>query len=385
MKNKLDKILVQSLSIISTQKSLECIAYVDNIQVALENLEKDKIKVQATFPFIKALSLKLSPKKLNKLLSYNFVEYISSQANVFTLMNIAKKILKIDNNSTGDNVCIAYIDTGISPHLDFVLGENRIIKFIDLINSKIFAYDDNGHGTFVCGVGSGNGLVSNGKYAGIAPKSKIIAIKALNEEGEANSTKILEAMQWIYDNNQLYNIKVVCMSFGSEPLGLNDPIMKGAEELWKIGITVVAAAGNSGPDYETIKSPGVSPKIITVGGFNDNRIDEQTYNEKFFEIAEFSSRGPALKRFKPDVIAPSVNIKSCGLSGFYTTLSGTSVATPMIAGICALTYEKNKNIKPDTLKKLLTTCSKAITYNNNIEGFGIPNVELLLKNKVVFD
>lgn len=145
----------------------------------------------------------------------------------------------------------------------------------------------------------------------------------------------------------------------------------------------MAAAGNSGPDYETIKSPGVSPKIITVGGFNDNRLDDETYNEKFFEIAEFTSRGPALKRFKPDVIAPSVNINSCGLNGGYTLLSGTSVATPMIAGICALTYEINRNVKPDTLKRLITTCSKAITYNNNIEGFGIPDIEILLNNKIL--
>jgi serine protease AprX len=384
MKNKLDNHLVQALfKGSSIQKSLECIAYVDNINIALKNLEKDNIKVLATFPFINALSLRLNTKKLNKLLTYNFVEYISSQANVFALMNIAKKIFKINSKVTGKNICIAYIDTGINPHLDFVLGKNRIIKFIDLINNKIFAYDDNGHGTFVCGVGSGNGLVSNKKYAGIAPDSLIVAIKALNKEGEANSTKILEAMQWIYDNYKKYDIKVVCMSFGSEPLGINDPIMKGAEELWKLGITVVAAAGNSGPDYETIKSPGVSPKIITVGGFNDNRLDDETYNEKFFEIAEFSSRGPALKRFKPDVIAPSVNINSCGLNGGYTLLSGTSVATPMIAGICALTYEINRNVKPDTLKRLITTCSKAITYNNNIEGFGIPDIEILLNNKIL--
>lgn len=230
MKNKLDNHLVQALfKGYSIQKSLECIAYVDNINIALKNLEKDNIKVLATFPFINALSLRLNTKKLNKLLTYNFVEYISSQANVFALMNIAKKIFKINSKVTGKNICIAYIDTGINPHLDFVLGKNRIIKFIDLINNKIFAYDDNGHGTFVCGVGSGNGLVSNKKYAGIAPDSLIVAIKALNKEGEANSTKILEAMQWIYDNYKKYDIKVVCMSFGSEPLGINDPIMKGAE------------------------------------------------------------------------------------------------------------------------------------------------------------
>ncbi|MDD3862506.1 MAG: S8 family peptidase [Clostridia bacterium] len=385
MKNKIDKNLVQVLSVISSfQEDLECIVYVGDFDIALKNLSKDKIKIQATFPFINALSLQLNRKKLNKLLTYNFVKYVSSQTHVFALMNVAKKILKIEENATGKDISVAYIDTGVSPHLDFVLGKNRIIKFIDLINNRVFAYDDNGHGTFVCGVGSGNGLMSNKKYAGIAPKSNIVAIKALNEQGEANSIKILEAMQWIYDNSDKYGIKVVCMSFGSEPLGANDPIMKGAEELWKNGITVVAAAGNSGPEYETIKSPGVSPKIITVGGFNDNRINDYTYNEKFFEIAEFSSRGPALKRFKPDVIAPSVNIVSCGTNEPYTSLSGTSVAAPMIAGVCALSYEKNYNIKPDVLKKLITGCSKAITYNNNVEGFGIPDVEQLLNNKAVF-
>ena len=150
-------------------------------------------------------------------------------------------------------------------------------------------------------------------------------------------------------------------------------------------LRITAAAGNSGPGYQTIKSPGVSKKIITVGGFNDNRMDEQNYNENFFEVADFSSRGPALKHFKPDVIAPSVNIHSCSHNGFYTTLSGTSVATPMIAGICALAYEINDRVTPNELKQLLTTYTKAITYNNNIEGYGIPNAEnilsILKKNK----
>ena len=90
-------------------------------------------------------------------------------------------------------------------------------------------------------------------------------------------------MQWVYDNHKKRNIRVVCMSFGSEPLGYNDPIMSGAEELWKNGIVVVAAAGNSGPEFQTIKSPGVSSRIITVGGFDDNRISAEDFNEKFFE------------------------------------------------------------------------------------------------------
>ncbi len=377
MMSKLDTNIVKVLESSSKFSKVNCIVFLDNYQTSLLHLKKNNIKIINNLPFINAVELELDKSKLTKIINYDFVKYVSSQVNVSALMNIAKKVLQVDNSFSGEGVTIAYIDTGISPHLDFMLGKKRIIKFIDLINYKLFPYDDNGHGTFVAGVGSGNGFLSGGKFTGIAPKSNIISVKALNKEGEANSGKILEAMQWVYDNAFKYKIKVVCMSFGSEPLGFKDPIMRGAEELWKKNITVVAAAGNSGPDYETIKSPGVSPQVITVGGFNDNRIDENTYNENFFEIAEFSSRGPALKRFKPDVIAPSVNIHSCGVEKPYTTLSGTSVATPMIAGICALCYEINPNIEPNVLKKIIMMCSKAITYNNNVEGFGIPNAEII--------
>ena len=161
------------------------------------------------------------------------------------------------------------------------------------------------------------------------------------------------------------------MSFGSEPIGYNDPIMRGAEKLWNSGITVVAAAGNSGPKLETIKSPGISPKIITVGGFDDNRIN-QTFYENFFEIAEFSSRGPALNKVKPDLVAPSVDIVSCSLNNSYTTLSGTSVATPMIAGICAVILQKFPAYKPEQIKKILQRCAKGITHNKYSEGMGYP-------------
>ncbi|MBR2220834.1 MAG: S8 family serine peptidase, partial [Clostridia bacterium] len=211
---------------------------------------------------------------------------------------------------------------------------------------------------------------SSGKYAGVAPKSNIIAIKALDSGGEANATKILEAMQWIYENAMRFNIKVVCMSFGSEPLGAHDPIMQGAEKLWDKGIIVVAAAGNSGPEYSTIKSPGVSPKIITVGAFDDNRLDNTTFDPAFFEIAQFSSRGPAFDGFKPDLVAPAVDITSCGVEENYTTLSGTSVASPMIAGICALLVEQNPTSSPNQIKNNLLALCRPITFNQNKEGNG---------------
>jgi serine protease AprX len=374
MKNlkKIDPRLFDVVSL-NLNKDIDCIAYVNDFIRAKKFFNKNEIV--AELPFISAFALKIESSKLIEVCNHKWIKCVTKQSNVLALMNVAREVLGVQENLGNSESTIAYIDTGIFPHLDFTLKENRIIKFIDLINERKNPYDDNGHGTFVAGAGSGNGTLSNGKYAGIAPNSKIISIKALNNSGEASAIKILEAMQWVHDNFQKYNIRVVCMSFGSEPLGINDPIMKGAEVLWNKGIVMVAAAGNSGPEFETIKSPGISPKIITVGGLNDNRTQNGTFNFKDFQIAEFSSRGPALRRYKPDLIAPAVNITSCSnsIKSSYTTLSGTSVATPMIAGICSLMIDRQPNLTPDLIKrKLISTCS-GITFNKNIEGAGLPN------------
>lgn len=372
--NKLDKDLF-SVMALSENIQISCIAYVESL-ISAKRYFKEKHKIIAEFPFINAVALEIKSNEILELCNRSWVKFITKQSNVMALMNVARNVLNIDKTLTGKDITICYIDTGIKPHGDFTICKNRIIKFIDLFENKKIPYDDNGHGTFVAGVGSGNGCLSGGKYKGIAPKSNIISIKALNSNGEANAIVILEAMQWVYDNYKKYNIKVVCMSFGSEPLGLNDPIMKGAESLWDRGIVVVAAAGNSGPEFQTIKSPGISSKIITVGGMNDNRLDNDEFNENFFEIANFSSRGPALRRYKPDLIAPAVNINSCSVDSqnSYTVLSGTSVATPMIAGMCALMFEKNSNYSPDIIKYKLLSCCKSLTFNRNLEGNGLPNM-----------
>lgn len=376
---KMDEKLKKSM-MCSTDEKVSCFIFVSNIKLAKKNLPKD-IEILSEFNFLNMLYVSGNIHTIYKISKFECVKFVSSHTQVNALVNVAKKAIHFQNlKLTGKGVGVCYIDTGVHTHLDFCFGKNRIIKFVDLINGKEKPYDDNGHGTFVCGVGSGSGLVSNYKYMGFAPESNIISVKALDGNGEASANKILEAMQWVYNHYKEYNIKVVCMSFGSEPLGPNDPIMKGAEMLWKQGICVVAAAGNSGPEYETIKSPGVSPKIITVGGLNDNRFDDETFNNNFFEIAKFSSRGPAMKRFKPDLVAPSVDINSCqnGIK-FYTKLSGTSVATPMIAGVCALAYEKNSRLKPDLLKKFLLQSCTPITFNKNYEGYGVLNAEKFLR------
>lgn len=365
--------LLKKVSVLECEQTTDCIIYSKNFKALKQKLCENNKKF-FEYPFISAFGISLNQFEIFELAKVSVVKYISAQSKVFAQVDRAKKVLKVDNayknKIFGNNLSIAIIDTGISPHLDFLLPHKKVVKFVDLINNKQEMYDDNGHGTFVASIACGSGFCGGKRFCGFAPMSKIVSIKALEKTGESGAYKVLEAMQWVYNNYKKYNIKVVCMSFGSSPVDVNDPLVLGAEALWDSGIVVVAAAGNSGPNSQTIKSPGISSKIITVGGMDDNRSKFETIDEKSFSVARFSSRGPAYNFYKPDLIAPAVDISGCNASGGYTKMSGTSVATPMIAGLCALILSKNPKMSPNQVKSLILRSCKKITNNYNEDGFG---------------
>jgi serine protease AprX len=288
--------------------------------------------------------------------------------NVHSLIYNSKKILNIDSliqyvNFTNNHTCVV-IDTGIYPHIDFCLGKNRIVGFVDLINDSSTPYDDNGHGTFIAGVLCGNSIID--KYQGIDNMCNIIVIKALDNVGETSTLMILQAVKWIVKNKEKYDIKVVCMSFGSELMKASDPLISGAEVLWDNGIVVVCAGGNSGPQSGTIMSPGASRKIITVGSLDNT--------ERDFGVADFSSRGPVLGNYKPDLVVPGVKIISTNVFSkdkkFYTRMSGTSVSTPMVAGVVSLLLKVNPKYTPNQIKYMLVNSCISSTGDRNSEGFG---------------
>ena len=351
-------------------KEVECIVYLTDLK-HLESFDRE-CRVIKTFEFINAVGVKAGIQSIQNLALNDYIKYITVNSMVSVQVAKAKDVMNLqalyDEDLTGQGVCVAVIDTGISPLLDFCMPQNRIKHFLDLVNNEKFPYDDNGHGTFISGVLLGNGLVSGRKYAGIAPQADIVSIKALDSNGESGAFRVLEAMEWIYKHYKEFNIKVVCMSFGSEPLPKDDPLVNGAEMLWKAGITVVVAGGNSGPSNNTIKSPGVSSRVITVGGLDDGREDG------VFKVADFSSRGPAGFIYKPDILAPSTNIVSNNkelIDGKgYTTMSGTSVATPMIAGVACLLYQKYPNARPDEIKNYILRRGHRLNLSRNEEGFG---------------
>ncbi len=365
-KNKISPQLLNSVSVLNsynnkTQVVISC----NNFDVAKHFLQNYKYQF-VPYRFANCFCLNADYDDLNIFSNQKFINYIHGNSQV-KIEAEDKDLLNIsalnENKFFGQGETICFIDTGITPHFDFVFPKNRIVKFIDLINKENSfnnLYDDNGHGTFVAGIACGNGIF-NKQYSGYAPLANIIVIKALGENGDSNSNKILDAMQWVYENYKAYNIGIVCMSFGADAIIENDPLSKGAESLWKRGLVVVAAAGNSGPESKSIKSPGNNPYIITVGALDSSNLT----------IAEFSSRGPTIYGHKPDLLAPAVNIVSCNNKLTpYTKMSGTSVAAPIVAAVCAIIKCKYKNFTNQDVKNYLLAHCVKLTGDLDKEGAG---------------
>ncbi len=361
-KNKISANLLNTIETLNTENLKKVFVFSENFNKTKKFLDNFKYSYKS-YRFANCFYLPADIDDLNILSFQNHITYINSNTYVQTQnndTNFMNLSALTENKYFGQGQTICFIDTGIHPHFDFVFPKFKITKFMDLINKIETPYDDNGHGTFVAGVACGCGIFSQDNI-GIAPKANIISIKALSKNGDSNSNVILDAMQWIYENHKAYNISVVCMSFGANSDGSFDPLSLGAQALWKAGITVVAAAGNSGPDQKTIKSPGNNPYIITVGA-----LDIKNMN-----VANFSSRGPTIYGHKPDLLAPAVDIISCNNKFLpYTKMSGTSVATPIIAGVCAIIKSKYPHMSNNEINKfLLSHCTK-ITGNADIEGAG---------------
>ena len=325
-----------------------------------------------------------------------------------TTATVGAKNVHAQYGFTGAGIGVAVIDSGITSwHDDLTVAYRsgqRVSAFVDFVNNRTSKYDDWGHGTHVAGIIAGNGYDSGGDRAAIAPKASIVALKALDHEGKGRISNIIAALGWAVANKTRYNIRVINMSLGAGVFESynTDPLTLAAKRAVESGIVVVAAAGNMGkaangdPQYGAISAPGNAPWVLTVGasssmGTTDRRDDT---------IANYSSRGPTMIDFaaKPDLVAPGSGTVSLAdknslfyvtkaayllpstrwglnlLSMPYLTLSGTSMATPVVAGTVALMLEANPELTPNMVKAILQYTAQVYPgYDYLTQGAGFLN------------
>lgn len=249
----------------------------------------------------------------------------------------------------GKGTKVAVLDTGAdAEHPDL---KGRVTESKNFTDSDT-TDDRQGHGTHTVSTVGGSGAASDGKKKGVAPGADLLVGKVLNDSGSGDASWIIAGMQWAVDQKA----DVVSMSLGSQvPTDCTDPMSMAAEELGKNKDTLfVIAAGNAGPALNTVSSPGCAPSVLTVGAVDR---DDST--------AVFSSRGPAIvsHTLKPEITAPGVGISAAAAGGrgvyAYQSMSGTSMATPHVAGAAAIVKQRHPDWTAQQVKAALVSSAKS--------------------------
>lgn len=257
----------------------------------------------------------------------------------------------------GAGVVIAIIDTGVDYTHPAIAG--HFAGGYDFVNKDSDPMDDHFHGTHVAGIAAGN----SDALQGVAPEATLIAFKVLGSNGSGSDSDVLAGIERTVDPNgdgdTRDHVDVANLSLGGGG-GPDDPLSIAVDNASALGVVFAIAAGNSGGGH-TISSPGTARSAITVGAV-----------DRFDAVATFSSRGPNMKDLsvKPEVCAPGVSIVSSLPGGVYGSLSGTSMATPHVAGVAALLRAVHRDWSAARIKAALIASTSNVDDEVMATGSG---------------
>jgi serine protease AprX len=299
---------------------------------------------------------------------------------------------------TGQGIGVAVIDSGISGHKALT---NKVVANVSFVTGDPGVADAYGHGTHVAGIIAGSAGAASGVTplytGGIAPGATLANVRVLGADGSGLTSDAIAGIEWAIANKSKYNLRVINISFGHpvmEPAA-TDPLCEAVAEAVTAGMVVVVSAGNSGKSADghmvlgSITSPGNSPLALTVGALNTFG----TVKRSDDGVASYSSRGPTKfdLAVKPDVAAPGNKIVSLqangsylptfypslhvagGTSNAYMTLSGTSMAAPMVSGGVALLLQGTPKL---TVPQVKLAIQSGATYvsSGGLMGAGAGSV-----------
>uniref|UniRef100_UPI0031E3BFE7 S8 family serine peptidase n=1 Tax=Saccharothrix mutabilis TaxID=33921 RepID=UPI0031E3BFE7 len=264
----------------------------------------------------------------------------------------------------GSGVKVAVVDTGVdAEHPDLV---GRVAAAADF-TADGDGVDRHGHGTHVASTVAGTGAASGGKYRGVAPGATLLSAKVFDSSGAGDESQVMAGIEWAVEQGA----DVVNLSLGAGVTDGADPMSELVDSLSeKTGTLFVVAAGNAGSGNRTISTPGAAARALTVGAVD--RDDK---------LAWFSSRGPRLRDalVKPEIVAPGVDVVAARATGTsmgspvderYTASSGTSMATPHVAGAAALLAQQHPDWTGQAIKDALASTAKDVGYKWFEQGAG---------------
>ncbi len=268
---------------------------------------------------------------------------------------------------SGTGTVVAIMDTGVDM-LHPALSNNyrgnlgrglfdHTSSWFDVVNGGVYPYDDHGHGTHVAGTAVGAGSI------GVAPGAQWIGVKVLTGEGFGYESWIHAGFQWLLapGGDAALAPDVINNSWASS-LSSNTVFAEDIALLQAAGILPLFAAGNNGPARGSVGSPASNPGVFAVGASDPDDA-----------VAYFSSRGPSpWGEVKPHIVAPGVNVLSSVPGGVYALGSGTSMATPHVAGLAALLRSADPTLSVAEIGDLIaqTAIPLALPLPNNDSGWG---------------
>ncbi|WP_024758928.1 S8 family serine peptidase [Streptomyces exfoliatus] len=280
----------------------------------------------------------------------------------------------------GSNVKVVVLDSGIdATHPDLA---GKISEAVDFTGSPSGAVDGHGHGTHVASTIAGTGKASDGLRRGVAPGAQLAIGKVCGDDGSCTGDAVIAGMEWAAKSGA----DVVNMSLGGQPTDGTDLLSATVNRLSRTyGTLFVIAAGNAGPDSGTVGSPGAADDALTVAAV-----------DKSDQMASFSSRGPRIGdgAAKPDISAPGVAIVAARAKGskmgksvgdFYTSASGTSMATPHMTGAAAIIAQQHPDFTGRQIKSLLMATSKELGHDVYAQGAGRVDVARAIDPKITPD
>jgi serine protease AprX len=328
--------------------------------------------------------LAITPDTPVKAMDYQDSTMWAASADVAPLWSNVDPYTGADLGPAPQAPAVAVVDSGVDPSKAADFG-GRLVASINMSSLSPGATgDDEGHGTMVAGVLAG----SAAGYPGAAPNAPIVSLRTADANGMSLESDVIAAADWILANRQTYNIRVANFSLaGASPTSFRfDPLDKAVEALWFSGVVVVAAAGNHGSESGPVDmslAPGNDPFVITVGAL-DQHSTADPYDDT---VPWWSAYGNTMDGFKkPDMAAPGrYMIAAVPMSSTLATtapervvgpgymwMSGTSFATPVVAGAAAQILARHPEWTPDEVKGALMLTS---AYLWNAPGSGVGEID----------